>query len=72
MPADSLWLTFGLLILAAALGFFFARRTSKAKSPPTPTALSKDYFEGLNFLLNEQPDKAIEIFVKFTPGGDDK
>jgi len=25
---------------------------------------SKDYFKGLNFLLNEQPDKAVDIFTK--------
>lgn len=23
-----------------------------------------DYFKGLNYLINEQPDKAIEVFVK--------
>ena len=64
MPVDSLWITFLLLILAAALGFFFARFSSKTKEPPASRTLSKDYFKGLNFLLNEQPDKAIEIFVK--------
>src|SRR5919205_1965595 len=33
-------------------------------------ALPRSYFKGLNFLLNEQPDKAIEAFievVKFDP-----
>ncbi|NND82674.1 MAG: lipopolysaccharide assembly protein LapB [Gammaproteobacteria bacterium] len=25
---------------------------------------SQDYFKGLNFVLNEQPDKAIEVFIK--------
>ena len=27
-------------------------------------ALSRSYFKGLNFLLNEQPDKAIEAFIE--------
>lgn len=26
--------------------------------------VNKEYFKGLNFLLNEQPDKAIEVFIK--------
>jgi lipopolysaccharide biosynthesis regulator YciM len=57
---DLLWL---LLPLAAGSGWFAARldqRRQSAKSLDLPSA----YFKGLNFLLNEQPDKAIEIFVK--------
>ena len=27
-------------------------------------ALPRSYFQGLNFLLNEQPDRAIEAFVE--------
>src|SRR5262245_66661135 len=27
-------------------------------------ALPRSYFRGLNFLLNEQPDKAIEAFIE--------
>ena len=26
--------------------------------------VNQEYFKGLNFLLNEQPDKAIEVFIK--------
>ena len=26
--------------------------------------MSSDYFHGINYLLNEQPDKAIEVFIK--------
>ncbi|MFL6654871.1 MAG: lipopolysaccharide assembly protein LapB [Sulfurifustis sp.] len=57
---DLLWL---LLPLAAASGWFVARYDAKrqsAKSFDLPSA----YFKGLNFLLNEQPDKAIEIFIQ--------
>ncbi len=52
-----------LLPLAAASGWFIARYDAKrqaAKSFDLPSA----YFKGLNFLLNEQPDKAIEIFIQ--------
>jgi lipopolysaccharide biosynthesis regulator YciM len=57
---DLLWL---LLPLAAASGWFVARYDNKrqaARSFDLPSA----YFRGLNFLLNEQPDKAIEIFIQ--------
>jgi lipopolysaccharide biosynthesis regulator YciM len=57
---DLLWL---LLPLAAASGWVAARldqRRQSKKSLDLPSA----YFKGLNFLLNEQPDKAIEVFVK--------
>ncbi len=57
---DLLWL---LLPLAAASGWLIAkfdqkRQTRKALDLPTA------YFKGLNFLLNEEPDKAIEIFIR--------
>lgn len=58
--ADLLWL---LLPLAAASGWLVARfeqRRRVQKSLDLPSA----YFKGLNFLLNEQPDKAIEVFIR--------
>lgn len=57
---DLLWL---LLPLAAASGWLVARFEQKRrvqKSLDLPSA----YFKGLNFLLNEQPDKAIEVFIR--------
>jgi len=57
---DLLWL---LLPLAALSGWAVARleqRRQSKKSLDLPAA----YFRGLNFLLNEQPDKAIEVFVQ--------
>ena len=57
---ELLWL---LLPVAAASGWFAARRSSRGGEPSggdrTPA-----YFRGLNYLLNEQPDKAIDVFVK--------
>ncbi|HKO87340.1 MAG TPA: lipopolysaccharide assembly protein LapB, partial [Burkholderiales bacterium] len=32
------------------------------------SALPRSYFKGLNFLLNEQPDKAIESFMEVVEG----
>ncbi len=57
---DLLWL---LLPLAAASGWLVARFEQKRRvrqSLDLPSA----YFKGLNFLLNEQPDKAIEVFIQ--------
>jgi lipopolysaccharide biosynthesis regulator YciM len=65
MPAveasDLIWL---LLPLAAASGWLVARLDQKHRSDETGRDLPSAYFKGLNFLLNEQPDKAIEVFIK--------
>lgn len=58
---DLLWL---LLPLAAASGWWAARRTGSGPKNGRHAALSSEYFQGLNFLLNEQPDKAIEVFLR--------
>jgi lipopolysaccharide assembly protein B len=34
------------------------------KSQKQPQEISPVYFKGLNYLLNEQPDKAIDLFIK--------
>ncbi|MCG6656281.1 lipopolysaccharide assembly protein LapB [Halomonas campisalis] len=61
MP-DALLLT--LLAAAVAIGWWLGRRERQSlRHPARPTSLSRDYFVGLNYLLNEQPDRAIEAFV---------
>ena len=55
---DLLWL---LLPLAAASGWYAARRDLRR---PAAAPVSPDYFRGINYLLNEQPDKAIEVFTR--------
>src|SRR5690606_599899 len=47
---------FGLGWLAARIDIQHLLRDSRA--------LPRSYFKGLNFLLNEQPDKAIEAFIE--------
>lgn len=58
---ELLWL---LLPVAAGSGWMLARRDVTVKSQAPAISLSSDYFTGLNYLVNEQPDKAIECFVR--------
>jgi lipopolysaccharide biosynthesis regulator YciM len=53
-------LLFLLLPLAAASGWYSARRARPSTSVQAPPGA---YFKGLNLLLNEQPDKAIDHFL---------
>jgi len=54
-----------LLPVAAASGWFAARSSFKKQQSGTGSDCpQKGYFKGLNYILNEQPDKAIEVFVE--------
>jgi lipopolysaccharide biosynthesis regulator YciM len=53
-----------LLPLAALSGWYVGRRSSERSRRVGVSELSSSYFRGLNYLLNEQPDKAIEVFLK--------
>jgi len=53
-----------LLPLAYLSGWWTARRHIARHSGARVSELSSSYFRGLNYLLNEQPDKAIEVFLK--------
>jgi len=64
MDFISEWLWFFLLIpLAAMCGWVIGRRGGERHSDNQVSKLSTTYFRGLNYLLNEQPDKAIELFL---------
>ena len=57
-----------LLIVLVVLAWFFgrasiARKINKVDKKPN-NELTKHYFEGVNFLLNEQPDQAIDVFIQ--------
>ena len=59
------WFWFFLLLpLAAASGWLVGRRGGERHSDTQVSRLSTTYFRGLNYLLNEQPDKAIEVFLR--------
>lgn len=60
---DPLWLLV-LLPLASLSGYALGRRGSARSSGQRMDRLSTTYFRGLNLLLNEQTDKALEIFVE--------
>ncbi|MGH8401176.1 MAG: lipopolysaccharide assembly protein LapB [Gammaproteobacteria bacterium] len=64
MTIDSSAILILLLMAAAALGWLFARWERRGGRDSRFRLVSAEYFKGLNFLLNEQPDKAIEVFIK--------
>jgi lipopolysaccharide biosynthesis regulator YciM len=53
-----------LLPLAAASGWVGAKLEQRRRAKKNSFNLPAAYFKGLNFLLNEQPDKAIEVFTR--------
>lgn len=58
---ELLWL---LLPVAAFSGWWAARRSERRGRDCLNPELSSGYFQGLNYLLNEQPDKAIDVFIR--------
>jgi lipopolysaccharide biosynthesis regulator YciM len=53
-----------LLPVAAATGWWIGRNDSDKKLPAGGSAYPSDYLKGLNFLLNEQQDEALEVFIR--------
>jgi lipopolysaccharide assembly protein B len=70
MPADPPLLLIAALFVAAAAGWLFGRyrsanHTSSNTSNSSQSApLSEEYFRGLSYLLEEEPDKALEVFLR--------
>lgn len=60
---DSTWLLL-LLPIAALSGWFSARKHYKARYGVDNSGISPEYFKGINYLLDEQPDKAIDVFIR--------
>lgn len=63
-----LWL---LLPIAALSGWWGGYRSASKRSRQTGSPLSSEYFQGLNYLLNEQPDRAIEVFTRMAETDED-
>jgi lipopolysaccharide biosynthesis regulator YciM len=62
MHLESIWILLGVLFLGGVIGFYTARR-------PRPSAVRAErlrgsYLAGVNFLVNEQPDRALEAFLR--------
>jgi lipopolysaccharide biosynthesis regulator YciM len=53
-----------LLPVAAWAGWWFARTSSRRGEQKRNRLFSNRYFQGLNYLLNEQPDKALQVFMQ--------
>ncbi len=53
-----------LLPAAAFSGWWIAKRHDSVKEIDASNQLSREYVVGLNYLLNEQPDKAVDVFIK--------
>ncbi len=54
-----------LLPIAAVSGWLAGYRYRKSKEVNHDNgSISPDYFLGLNYLINDQPDKAVDVFIK--------
>jgi lipopolysaccharide biosynthesis regulator YciM len=54
---------FLLLPVAAFYGWYMGVRSVHQKKQKKENKLSRDYVKGLNFLLSDQPDKAVDHFI---------
>lgn len=63
MPTESAFLLAGLFLLLIAAGWTTGR-FSERDADEAPAPLNIDYLKGLNFLLNEQTDQALEHFLR--------
>jgi len=63
MPTESTFLLAGLFLLLAAAGWALGRFGERDEED-APPPLNVDYLKGLNFLLNEQTDQALEHFME--------
>lgn len=56
-------LLFLLLPIAAAYGWYMGSRNAKQNYLNQSNRLSREYVDGLNFLLSNQKDKAVDLFL---------
>ena len=54
---------FLLLPIAAGYGWYMGRRSILQRDSQKSKKLSRDYFTGLNFLLSNESDKAVDLFI---------
>lgn len=64
MPTESTFLFAGLLFLAAALGYVFARYGDPDEDEDELRESARaNFVKGFRYLLNEEPDRAVEVFT---------
>src|SRR3989338_4646319 len=63
---DLFWGTTLILMLPAAAmsGWYASQKSLRAKRREPPNRIPPEYLAGLNFVLNEEQDKAIDLFIK--------
>ena len=59
-----LQLSFLCLPVAATFGWYVGRKDRSRQFDLSLLQLRRDYFKGLNYLIDEQPDKAVDVFIK--------
>lgn len=57
-------LLFLLLPVAAGYGWVMGRNSVRQAQQKESSILSKHYYKGLNFLLSDQPDQAVDTLIK--------
>src|ERR1700733_11836232 len=58
----TVWLL--LFLICIGIAWILGYRARPKEEPPRKIKLPRDYLIGLNFLLNEETDKAVDIFIK--------
>jgi len=53
------WLLYLIIVVAIAIGWWMGRRERTKSSE----VLGPNYYQGLNYLLNEEPDRAVSTFI---------
>ncbi len=53
-----------LLPVASVSGWYMGKKSQRFVKTPLQHSLHRDYFLGINYLINEQPDKAVDVFIK--------
>ncbi|NPU94186.1 MAG: lipopolysaccharide assembly protein LapB [Gammaproteobacteria bacterium] len=65
MPLDLADLLFGILLFVAIIiGWLLGKAERRKPAVAESSPLSKEYFHGLNLLLNEKQDEAMELLLK--------
>ena len=64
MALDSPVLIALLIAGAGLLGWWLGTRVRSGAQRRTRRDVPADYFTGLNYLINEQPDRAVEVFTR--------
>ena len=73
MPTEATFLFAGLLFLAAGLGYLFARFGDIAdeQTQQSQPASRPNFLRGFRYLLNDEPDRAVEVFTQAEHLGDE-